>query len=591
MIRRLALKDWRNYEDLDVKLDPGTTFVVAPNGVGKTSLIEAAAWALYGDAGVRPDGAVRAGATSASATVELELPDGRILSTTRRFPKKVGRALPAPTVRLDRRDIDPKTAPAILQSAYAADPIFLARLTMPRGPVDVDSPSDLGLQEHLGRFFGVDGLQRAVEQLDGLIRENAKNIRATKKAAPVNARRLATLRSRVGAANEVAAHAGRAHAEARKSWEQAQTDERRQAAYALWRANHATHRKSVAAVSTRAAAELGRLVEPAALAEALETGWDAVQQQLDLLHLRQGENIGRTATLTANRDRLDTAHGDCPVCRRALDAPTVRTAQQAHDADLRRLTAEARNLRRREARLLARQTRLRELRQELRQIPHPGPPPVNAPPPAGTTPSIDELADAVRFSLDALVSARATKDGAAGELEQAVSDERAALELERQFAADAVLRATRDTAASTVRELLQGTIHPLAREIDARWQALFPDRGDVTTHSDGSITRDVNGETLPFSSFSTGERMGTLILLRLLVLVMATQANFCWFDEPLEHLDPDARRQVAALLARAGRSGPLRQILVTTYEEPLARRLEARDPDHVRLVYVRPRVA
>jgi hypothetical protein len=165
MIRRLALKDWRNYEDLDVRLEAGTTFVVAPNGIGKTSLIEAAGLALYGDAGVRPDGAVRAGATAASASVELEMPDGRVLSITRTFPKKVGRTSPAPRVRLDGRDIDAGTASAALQLAYAADTAFLARLTMPQGAVDAETPANLGLHEHLCRFFGVDGLQSAVEHL------------------------------------------------------------------------------------------------------------------------------------------------------------------------------------------------------------------------------------------------------------------------------------------------------------------------------------------------------------------------------------------------------------------------------------------
>ena len=41
MITRLELTNWRNYEHADLVLGPGTTFVVASNGVGKTSLVEA----------------------------------------------------------------------------------------------------------------------------------------------------------------------------------------------------------------------------------------------------------------------------------------------------------------------------------------------------------------------------------------------------------------------------------------------------------------------------------------------------------------------------------------------------------------------
>ena len=48
MIHQLRLRNWRSYEDLDLRLDPGTTFVVAPNGVGKTSLVYGLAWVSSG---------------------------------------------------------------------------------------------------------------------------------------------------------------------------------------------------------------------------------------------------------------------------------------------------------------------------------------------------------------------------------------------------------------------------------------------------------------------------------------------------------------------------------------------------------------
>ena len=54
MIERLQLQNWRAYDRLDIELGPGATFVVASNGIGKTSLIMAAAWGIFGDiAGVR----------------------------------------------------------------------------------------------------------------------------------------------------------------------------------------------------------------------------------------------------------------------------------------------------------------------------------------------------------------------------------------------------------------------------------------------------------------------------------------------------------------------------------------------------------
>ena len=55
MIHSLRLRNWRTYENLDLSIGPGTTFVVAPNGVGKTSLVYGLAWAVFGgDSGIDP---------------------------------------------------------------------------------------------------------------------------------------------------------------------------------------------------------------------------------------------------------------------------------------------------------------------------------------------------------------------------------------------------------------------------------------------------------------------------------------------------------------------------------------------------------
>jgi DNA repair exonuclease SbcCD ATPase subunit len=79
------------------------------------------------------------------------------------------------------------------------------------------------------------------------------------------------------------------------------------------------------------------------------------------------------------------------------------------------------------------------------------------------------------------------------------------------------------------------------------------------------------GYELPFDAFSTAEGMGAAIIIRLLAAQMATEADFCCFDELLEHLDPEVRRRVANILSRAtSGEGPLRQVVVTTYEEQLA---------------------
>src|SRR5687768_316314 len=103
MIRRLQLRNWRAYENLDLELGPGATFVVASNGIGKTSLIMGAGWGLFGDAAqVNAVGEIRGDADSATVGIEIRLPSGIDAGITRTIDRKGKVVL---DVKLPDRDI------------------------------------------------------------------------------------------------------------------------------------------------------------------------------------------------------------------------------------------------------------------------------------------------------------------------------------------------------------------------------------------------------------------------------------------------------------------------------------------------------
>jgi DNA repair exonuclease SbcCD ATPase subunit len=312
-----------------------------------------------------------------------------------------------------------------------------------------------------------------------------------------------------------------------------------------------------------------------------------LDRQIEAIRVEMAVNTAKASTLTRNEQGLEAAHDDCPICRRPLDDATIALAHEANAQDLAATRQTMMQLKAAESELLERRQLIKAAQDERRRIPHPGPPP-QAPLEDEEAVAAANLAALADTALNALVEARAADVQATRELEHARAANRAMAELESLFRQNAVLRAAIETTELTLAELLNGTIRPLASEVNQRWQALFPDRGDLRTYSDGDITRTVNGNPLPYDSFSTGEGMGATILLRLLVAQMASAIDFCWFDEPLEHLDPDVRRKVAVMLSRVtSGEGPLRQVVVTTYEEPLARHLHARDQQRVKLLDVR----
>ena len=138
----------------------------------------------------------------------------------------------------------------------------------------------------------------------------------------------------------------------------------------------------------------------------------------------------------------------------------------------------------------------------------------------------------------------------------------------------AVSRMVAVVARQTADQLLTERIDPLAAEVRSRWKRVFGDRGALQLGADGRLTLRRGVDDIPFEHLSSGEKVVALLAVRLLVLGSSTRSSFLWLDEPLEHLDPRNRRLAASLMSAAGVQ--VRQVLVTTFEEDLARRLTRR---------------
>src|SRR2546426_11921374 len=71
---RLRLVNFRQHADTELEFGPGITGIIGPNGSGKTSFLEAIAWALYGVQAVRGDkDSIRRLGAKGRAGVEVDL--------------------------------------------------------------------------------------------------------------------------------------------------------------------------------------------------------------------------------------------------------------------------------------------------------------------------------------------------------------------------------------------------------------------------------------------------------------------------------------------------------------------------------------
>lgn len=587
MIRTLTLKNWRSYEDASIAFSPGTTFVVASNGIGKTSLVEAVRWALFGKIEGSGHAAVRVGAPVATAEVELELPDGRVLSVERSIDPKV-RGIPAPTVRSDGHTLSNEDFGRRLHDAYRTDPAFLAGLTMPGLGRDPGTPATLGLADHLGQYYGIDGLKGAADRLGVLLKETQAGIKRIKVGYAASAKQLEELREiREDAAGKVSVAVAE-HENLQARLGRAQERERFESALHRWQESRDTWAAGAAELARTASREIGRDVAVEDVEGTVEQQVRVLTQQLETARVSIGVSQSSLSTLTGNDARLSAAHDDCPVCRRPLDGAAVEAAHQVNQQEIELARTAIQELETKAGTLEARRDRLVAVREAWRKLPHPGEQPMSQQE-EGEQVASALLTEKVAAAFEVVVKARTEHARAEEKLAEAEGADKAMRDLERLFRREAVLTVAVNTTKATLDNLLEETVLPLADEVNQRWKTLFPGRGEVATGASGDMTRSIQGHSLPFGSFSTGESMGATILVRLLAAQMATKADFCWFDEPLEHLDPDVRRRVANILSRAtSGEGQLRQVVVTTYEEQLARHLQARDEERIHLIDVRP---
>jgi DNA repair exonuclease SbcCD ATPase subunit len=582
MIRYLALSNWRTFGQLELDLEPGTTFIVAENGVGKTSLVQGAAWALFGRrANIDPRRAIRKGADIAAATVELELPD----QTSLRIRRSIGKTETVEATH-DDQTLGSDALDRLLADQFGADLDYLARVTVLPGDTLADQAEEsFQLQRHLCQMYGVEDLQRAADaaaQLHKRLDTENKKLRTVVRRADTDER---ALQARLDAA-----HRTLAELEERRDALQGQLAAARATLDAVERAATDAEQRRIRAraaadIATQATELLGKPVEADRVDIELDMAEQVAVEQLDDLRRRMAATRGELDMIERAVSALADADATCPVCRQPLSAHDAEKALAEHHRDRERLATEFDRLQQVDVADAKRLTRMRDLRRAL------GPGPVALNPPDGSVVPVDKARDAVvdlRAQLDALHAQLAEQRHLATLAEQELTEHRQATEQSvtalARYRLEAVSGVVAESLATTAAQILSTRIEPLATEVTHRWKRVFGERGALRLDADGRLALIRGAEEIPFEDFSSGEKVIALLAARLLIMTASTAATFMWLDEPLEHLDPPNRRILASLITTA--STPVPQILVTTYEEPLVRRLTEQVPN-VMLRYIK----
>lgn len=585
MIRRLRLRNWRAYENLDLELGPGATFVVASNGIGKTSLVMGAGWGLFGDA-AHVDAAkeIRGDADSATVGIDLRLPSGVDVSIERTVDRKGKVALQA---ELPERTITSQDElDALLVDELGADPRVLAQLTiMIHGGAAFETfQGEFDLQDHLAAVFGVTPLFEAARGAKAVAAGAASALRKVKtvqRSERLGRDELVAELERVvedlGEANDARA----AHVAALEETSEVIRLGDEWARHAAGLADRteqldAVARDAVDLVDSDAAGIVDALVRREA-----ELAAEVAAAEQDAAAARGKSDLIRGAI-----EDLGNAGATCPTCLRPLSEHDAQQAEAEHAKHLQELDAQIAAAGTRAAEARATLDSVRTLLERARSLPVPLEPdtPVTADDVAAARARL-ETQKAELQEIDKNLALLAAKGAQLQEaLAGADEEEQRIRELEALYRREAIALATHDALVATGNAITERYIEPLAKEVEGRWKSMFG-AGGLSLSSEGRITRKLGTRTLEFGSLSGGEKVWALLLTRLLILGASTNAPFVWLDEPLEHLDPKLRKVVAGTLAKASSGSGIRQVIVTTYEAELARQL-MEDVRSASLLYV-----
>lgn len=575
MIARIRLARWRAYETLDLTLTRPVTFFVAPNGVGKTSLVEAVRWGLFGAPVARHLGqAVRLGHDL--ATVQLDLLLGsRAVEVTRSLRRSGGTRFEA---MADGDPIDEHAYNGLLRNAWAADPGLLDALIF--GAEAKGEATAFPIKDHLADLFGITPMLQAAQAIKARRAELAAKIRS--------------LRDDLSGTDEAVAAAGAAVARLEQELagvglERTAAEDaaiRLEQAAALAR-GWADYRRAARAyddqVGELVVRMAGTLQVVGADLAAITAGEREASAELESGLAAKAAAEIQAARAASGADLLADSTGRCPTCLRSLSPAEREHALQAHGGAGHAAHTLIEQHDRETTRARARLSAIARFRDALSALRAPVEP--DGQDPGGD--AITELAEARR-----LASGLAERHGqVAARLDAARTDlsrlRQAAADQSRLIAAarqESVLEVAERTIHQLANRYLTHNIDPIAHEVGRRWKLVFGADG-LHFDADGNLTVSHGEASLAMGDLSGGERATALIVTRLLLANSLARASSVWFDEPLEHLDPRRRAAIAQTMVSAVQAGTVGQILVTTYEEHLARRLAAAAPDTVALTY------
>jgi DNA repair exonuclease SbcCD ATPase subunit len=582
MIRKVRLTNWRRHQSTSFTFEPGLNFVLGPNGSGKSSLLTGMRFGLFGVG--QNTTSIRIGRRHATSDVTLSgTPDlviGHAIDRSGRIEGSLKAGADAPIGTIDE----------ILSARLGADVPFLdALLFLGEGEIYryERQGSGVDLERQIFTILPVQELIRLRSIAEDLRSKLSKTLRTQRTELKASRDEIAALaRDEERLAREVDeiernVRKTRDRLRARQDESQLYKESQRQtAAHQAWNDEWT---QFLTTLDPRLRTHI-----PAQLLATLQDDRRAEESRLHEARQSIGHATGRVEAINLYITALQDSQADtCPLCRQPLDA-------QHRGAALGSQMGEARAI---EAHIIELKSEIEMLERTLTDIERqieatqrhlekwPGKALEETELPQQAFNDIPMLEEEVG-RLQAAFGARREQLGEVRERLRAARQAQAiSEEVTAAFRADTVLSIISDVTSEFLAAVMASVLEPIADELQRQWKGYRTDAELSLTLADEGRLALTDGESiLPFSLLSGGEKMVSLMLLRIALVKALTAADFVVLDEPLEHLDARSRRLLISSLFQLVSRGILSQVIMSTYEESLVRRLVLRTQAHA--VYV-----
>lgn len=606
MLHHIHISNWKGHEEIELSFVKGVNFIIGPNGIGKTSILDAVCYAFLGTIefmgsyhGVKPADLIRNPENDSEICVTFSAQEGKRYDVIRRIKPSRRATLKSDgeTIATSWQDVTSK----ILELFKASD-VFLGRyvfLTEGETYEYINKPPGEGLAKHIERVLGIESMENFESVFSALYKKYTDVARG--------------LRKQVTGA-QIASDEDRAtYAEFDKQLQELLEGQKRNSDdIEKLNKEHTTLSLEVEALK-KAQMQIGEILDdwqrdfapltlmkdPIRVIKEKRVQLENEQKDLTTMRNQLATEGGRlSALIDSAKSVVDLVRGlpdkdadkICPVCKRPL---TFHMVEQIEKESLEAVERLKTNLADQKMQITNTDNAMEDNRKKLStldaleprvtSILKYGPATLSTVEVQEKITNLGEKTESLAQQVERLKKNRAALEMQITELKSRMDRIHDKIEPIRIGALNrSLLSATKieflsqiflDSVGDSLSKQRSIMIAPLMKELSTMWSQFMNTAVEVKMGDkcELSIIDKRYHAPFKFPQLSGGEKTALLILTHMLLCKHFSDSDFMLLDEPLEHLDARNRWALVNFLIQSCKRGAPEQLVVTTIEESYIR--------------------